>query len=239
MRIFLLLWVLLYPMAADDDMLQPGETVTGELASPSAEARYTFTGKTGDKITLTLKSSDFDPFLQLQESDGTEIASNDDFGGSLNATVAATLPADATYTVIVSSTNGAGRYELTLEVEALALISYGEVIEGELSEEHQTRDYSFNASMGEVITITLESDDFNPYLSLREWYTEYAAVWDDDSGTGTNSFIGPYTVPLDTQMIVTVSSAYTLDGGGQFRLLVDRVEVHPAAYGDTVEGVPP
>jgi hypothetical protein len=234
----LLLSLCPWSIGAQQTTIQNGETITGELTSESETQHYTFVGKTGDKITISLESSDFDPFLQLDNENGDEVASNDDFGGSLNATISETLRTDETYTIIVSSASGSGSYDLTLKIDAPAAITYGEVVEGQLTEEEKTRSYSFNASAGEVITLTLESTDFNTYLSLREWYTDYALVWDDDSGTGTNSFIGPYTVESDTNLIVTVTPSYTFEdiGEGSYRLRLNRAPVEAIAYGETVEG---
>lgn len=70
---------------------------------------YTFEGKAGDSITLTLRSAEFDAYLELLGVDGKPLAVNDDAGvpsESLSATdaqiAAFRLPADGRYTVRVT-----------------------------------------------------------------------------------------------------------------------------------------
>ncbi|HIK44226.1 MAG TPA: tetratricopeptide repeat protein [Leptolyngbyaceae cyanobacterium M65_K2018_010] len=73
-----------------------------------AEAVYTFEGKAGEVVTITLESEDFDPVLSLLNADAQEIAFNDDFGGSLNSTIIFEIPANGTYTVVARSFSGGG-----------------------------------------------------------------------------------------------------------------------------------
>jgi tetratricopeptide (TPR) repeat protein len=73
-----------------------------------AEATYTFEGQAGQALTLTLESSEFDPVLSLLGPNQTEIAFNDDFGGSLNSKIIITLPTNGTYTVVARSFSGQG-----------------------------------------------------------------------------------------------------------------------------------
>ncbi|TVP69498.1 MAG: hypothetical protein EA342_03300 [Leptolyngbya sp. LCM1.Bin17] len=80
-----------------------------------AEATYTFEGTEGQELTITLESDDFDPVLLLLDSNGEEVAFNDDFGGSLNSKIIVTLPADDTYTVVARSFAGdGGDYDLVV-----------------------------------------------------------------------------------------------------------------------------
>lgn len=73
-----------------------------------AEAVHRFRGEAGDIVTIILESQDFDPVLSLRNSDQEEMATNDDFGGSLNATIIIKLPATDTYTVVSRSFEGNG-----------------------------------------------------------------------------------------------------------------------------------
>jgi hypothetical protein len=86
-------WPGTLPVQADTLLEEMGEITP-------AEASYRFDGVAGQAITITLDSDDFDPVLVLLDSSENEIASNDDFGGTLNSTIIVELPADDTYTVI-------------------------------------------------------------------------------------------------------------------------------------------
>ena len=119
------------PMALSalaDTVLQEAGTIY------PAESTYSFDGKAGQAITITLDSEEFDPVLSLLDANATELAFNDDFGGTLNAKIIVTLPADGTYTVVAKSFSGLGgdydlvvrtstEFEMTsAEAEALILV---------------------------------------------------------------------------------------------------------------------
>jgi tetratricopeptide (TPR) repeat protein len=126
-------------MARAETGIKPLVEETGTITP--AEAVHRFSGKEGDIVTIILESQAFDPVLSLRNSAQEEIASNDDFGGSLNATIIIKLPATDTYTVVSRSFEGNGGdyrilvrsatdYEV-LYAEAEALVAdqrYGEAI---------------------------------------------------------------------------------------------------------------
>lgn len=72
------------------------------------QAEYTFQGRRGQSVAVTMSSADFDTVLSLVDPRGEEIGYNDDFGRSLNSTIVMTLPADGTYKVVARSFSGTG-----------------------------------------------------------------------------------------------------------------------------------
>lgn len=84
--------------------------------------RYTFSGKAGQGITISLRSTQFDGFLTLINSAGEIIAQNDDapfYGGArIPAGGPFVLPADGVYTVEATSVdaNAVGGYTLELNL---------------------------------------------------------------------------------------------------------------------------
>lgn len=96
-----------------------GKRVTGQITSPFGYNGYTFSGETGQDITITVSSSDSDflPRVALYDSSGSLIES----GGGLNfeatedATISASLPSSGTYTIVVGGFVSVGDY--TLEVD--------------------------------------------------------------------------------------------------------------------------
>ena len=80
-----------------------------------SQDEYSFTGKKGQAVTIALTSDAFDTFLTLLDPDGEEIASNDDYGRSLNSAIVITLPQDGTYKVLTKSYSGqGGDYSITV-----------------------------------------------------------------------------------------------------------------------------
>ncbi|MGB1285095.1 MAG: tetratricopeptide repeat protein [Aggregatilineales bacterium] len=82
--------------------------------------RMSFDGTGGDLITIEARDGTLftDPLIALLAPDGTVIAGDDDFGGQLDSLIEDfRLPADGTYTLLVSHANGGfeGRMTVTLD----------------------------------------------------------------------------------------------------------------------------
>lgn len=101
-----------------------GAAVSGSLADSdrtlddgSKYDEYTFQGSAGDRIVITLESSDFDAYLILEDANGESIASNDDFeDSSLNSRITIVLPSTGRFTILANSLGEGqlGAYRLTL-----------------------------------------------------------------------------------------------------------------------------
>ncbi|MDJ0708069.1 MAG: PPC domain-containing protein [Leptolyngbyaceae cyanobacterium MO_188.B28] len=88
--------------ARAEDILQK----QGSLAPMRDE--YLFEGESGQTVTITMASEEFDTLLILLDPEGEEIAVNDDYGGTLNSTIVTTLPASGSYTILAGSYSGQG-----------------------------------------------------------------------------------------------------------------------------------
>ncbi len=78
---------------------------------------YSFQGRAGQRVTITLESNEFDTYLALGDDNGNLIDSNDDYqSGGTNSQIVTTLPQDGNYTIIVNGYSPAdqGRYALTV-----------------------------------------------------------------------------------------------------------------------------
>ena len=109
-----------------------GTTVSGELTTTDNYSpirgsynyycdRYSFEGRTGQRVAISLSSSAFDTYLYLLGPSGSVIAENDDGGGGWNSRIPPTsgyftLTADGTYVIEVTSysSGSTGPYTLTL-----------------------------------------------------------------------------------------------------------------------------
>ena len=99
----------------EDGVLAQGAPVLESDGSLYRE--YSFDGRAGQSVTITLESSDFDPYLALFAPNNRLVAENDDVTeGSKNAAITATLPVAGRYRVIVNAydSTGRGRYSLTI-----------------------------------------------------------------------------------------------------------------------------
>ncbi|MEM1279450.1 MAG: trypsin-like peptidase domain-containing protein [Cyanobacteria bacterium P01_H01_bin.152] len=98
---------------------ESGVLVQGDAIAPDGTLydEFTFNGEAGQRVTITLESSQFDTYLAVADSGGNLVAENDDISPSTtNSEVSFTLPATNRYLVIVNgySTSDQGRYTLTI-----------------------------------------------------------------------------------------------------------------------------
>jgi hypothetical protein len=72
--------------------------------------------KGGQKYQLDMTSSDFDPFLRIEDSRGKQLAADDDSGGMLNARLTFTPKEDGVYRVVATPfTAKLGAFELSVK----------------------------------------------------------------------------------------------------------------------------
>jgi hypothetical protein len=218
--------------------IEVGDSVTDELTVEQITQRYTFTGESGQLVTITLVSEDFDTYLTLEDQFGTSLDTDDDSAGNLDSRIGPwEVPSNGEYTIVVSSYSGnaTGEYTLSLDTVELDLIEYTQVIDDELTTDRLTGLYTFSGTAGDVITIGMESDAFDSYLQLFDANdSSYSLITDDDGGNGLNSMIGPYTLPFTGSYLINASSLSNSDVGA-FTLRLNRIELSDIEYGETVE----
>ncbi|MGK7918621.1 MAG: trypsin-like peptidase domain-containing protein [Trichodesmium sp.] len=78
---------------------------------------YAFEGRAGQKISIDMSSNQIDSYLILLNSNGQELAQDDDSGGQKNARIIITLPEDGTYKLLANSYEAgeSGNYQLKIE----------------------------------------------------------------------------------------------------------------------------
>ncbi len=215
--------------------------VSGMLASSADTARYTFSGGGGQIVTITLTSSDFDPVVALLDASGTELASDDDSAGSLNARISSfVLPTAAEYSILVSSAGGGSGGAFTLRIDAAQIeppvvetgssITLGQSAQGTLIG-GAPNTYTLAGEAGQNISIELRSEAFDAYLRVTGPDGTELAV-DDDSAGSLNARIILYNLPQDGDYTI---SAESLDGeSGDYLLTVSEVAVRLMEYTQTI-----
>lgn len=96
--------------------LSSGDAV---LDDGSLYDQYTFAGNSGQQVTISLESQDFDPYLILLDPQGRRISENDDISrNNRNSQLVVVLPSTGTYTVVANSYEAgkSGNYEIKVEV---------------------------------------------------------------------------------------------------------------------------
>lgn len=225
--------------------IQIGATVEGSLSPDSPSVVYNFIAQAGDVVAITMESSDLDSYLRLGDQRGNQLLADDDGADDLDARIGPVrLPEDGAYVVIAGSfdnvaSEGAqvevGDFTLSLTAYTPETISIPAEVETALEDGEVLRLYSFEATIGSILSISLDSDDFDPMLVLAEADNINAPmIRDDDSGNGDNSLIVPFIVPATGTYSLTAIS-YRSDDGGDYTLKITPLEAQPIAYGDTAE----
>jgi hypothetical protein len=214
-----------------------GQSVGGEITDQIVSQIYTFTGKAGDRLRITMEAaqdSALDCYLELQDANGTVLDANDDIkpGVVRDSQITTELPADGTYTLIASRYVGpdaeptTGAYTLTLEqIEATSaqgvtssttLITYGQTEVDEISDEQYLVFYVFDGTAGDSVTIQIDtlSGDLDAVLHL---YQASGSGWieianNDDSPTGGtyDPLLGNIILPQSGKYLIAVGR-YGLD----------------------------
>ncbi|MCB9458539.1 MAG: PPC domain-containing protein [Anaerolineaceae bacterium] len=188
--------------------LEAGETVTLDvLYDDSVEYTTERTADSDGSFILDLAASPQDPtgIYTVQVSrDGDVIAS-----GELNV-----LVMSATAQTPSSTADSA--------------------IPGSLTINNPEDRYVFQGAEGDVMYITLVSDDFDAYLVLQDEYGSILTT-DDDSGGNLNSAIGPFILPYDGTFTVISSSYDYYNYGeiveGDFSLTISTTTLNTIASG--------
>ncbi len=221
-----------------DHPIALGQTVHGTLTEHSPEEsdgtwyeQYTFTGRAGQTVQVTMRSADVDSYLNLGQAGAggfTSLATNDDASAGANdARIVFTLPADGAYVIHANTLAPAtGSFELALEQGdaaaasaaspgvTLTEIAAGQPVAGSLATtDARANDnsyfdpYVYHGHAGERLVITLRSSAFDSYLTYGTLnggrFTSIAS--DDDSGGGTDSRL-EVTLPADGDYVIRANS---------------------------------
>jgi hypothetical protein len=230
--------------AAQTGPIQPisaNQNVSGRLDASDIEFTdgsyfdlYEYRGQPGESIVVTMRSSDFDTYLQGGSPSGMDLIAedtDDDSGGGTNSMMTGTVGSDGTYRIRANSLGAGqtGAYTLSIQSQNSStgsdIVTAGQTVAGRLdTSDSQASDESYfdlwyyDGTPGEQLLITLTSSDFDTYL---EWGEESGGGYetvdsDDDGGGGTNSQLevnvdqsGRYAI-LANSYVGGQTGAYTL-----------------------------
>ena len=131
------------------------------------------------------------------------------------------LPETGEYSIAARSFISSAQGDYTLSVESSTLdlsgtLSYGSSDSGEL-DEGEWLVWSFEANAGDLVSIALDSEDFDAFLELRG--NDGLILDEDDDGgeTGSNSQISEYLI-TETGTYLIVVRSYSDTQSGEFSL---------------------
>lgn len=226
--------------------LTPGQRRTGQLRSGdpvmddgSLFDIYTYDARAGERLTLTMRSRDFDTFLTVARMNGGQmelLVRDDDSGGGTDSRAELTVDRDGPIYVAANALSEGMEGSYTIELSAAgggSRITAGQRVSGtlartdpQLADSSYYDSYTYQGRQGERITVSMSSGAFDTYLSIGQVVDgRYREVASNDDADGTNSVM-EVTLPAAGTYVIRANSflkhqtgAYTLSvaAGGSGR----------------------
>jgi hypothetical protein len=230
-----------------------GQTLNGRLDSSdpvlgdnSHYEIYSYRGRPGDQVLVTMRSGDFDAYLAVGSMLGEAFQSdesNDDGGGGTDAQILATLGVDGVLAIRANSLGAGETGAFTLNVASVSgggasppappgarVASAGQRSNGALratdpmlADSSFFHDYVYAGAPGDRVRVLLESSEFDAYLqwgrSSGDRFESEAS--DDDGGGGTNSLIEATVDGVGTYVIRV--NSFGPGETGSYTLSVERL----------------
>jgi len=153
-------------------MRYPGELGPGDTKLGRYFDTYPLQLTAGDRIVATLRSYDFDAYLNLESPDGTEVE-NDDYSDDGDARLDVLVDVPGTWKIKVTSYEEGeqGEYLLTVNRERLREIdAYTGVLDSRdpvsVKGEHYDR-YTVELQRNQRVILSMQSEEFDAFLVLN------------------------------------------------------------------------
>lgn len=232
-----------------------GQTVSGRLANTdfvrpdgSYADTYVYSARAGERVTVTLRSRDFDSWVVVSDRTGNMNEFDDDSGGGLDSELTVTFPRDGQYLIVANSVaaDATGAYQMSLRSAGRGEVDPGGGGRGTI--EDLARRTTARITAGQTVNGRLSSGDFirsedNTYadgylyagrrgerltITMRSTAFDSYLVFDeptgplrevdDDSGGGNDAQVN-VTLPRDGNYLI-VANAYARGGAGAYTLSV-------------------
>lgn len=223
-----------------------GQPVNGALArgdrtldSGEFMDEFTVQGRAGQRLVVSMQSSQFDTYLFVRGPNGFAEDNDDAPGGGTNSVIDVTLPADGAYRVVATSfaPGESGAYALRVDVGAAvvtpaqpalaggAALTVGRSARGALARGDQQLGsgefvdvFTLQGRAGQRVELALTSTAFDPYLMISG-PGGFADYNDDDPESGTTNSRLVVTLPDNGVYQVQVTS-YAVGETGAYQLAV-------------------
>lgn len=241
---FMFLLILVWPATVRAGEGPQTPIMLDEPVIAGLEEEFAFYELTLDEpniLSYSLTSRDFDPLLSVIFVDtGETVVSVDDAQGTLDAHASDIFAQAGVYQIVVSSSDGTGRGEYTLNVgSAIAgTIAIGDTVSGELKADADR--YLISVEAGDQFLISLTGDAGSDVsvdlMEGLEFGTPYIFESDYDSGQRYDALLGPYQALQNKSFIIAAYGFVFEESSGEYTLSVERIVAEPVACGDDIEG---
>lgn len=222
---------------------------------------YSVSARRGQRLEAVLRSDDFDAYLEVfapgQTGSGEVLASDDDgLGEGTGSRLRFVAPDNGDYILRARTLSGVegGAFTLSLSQRPDApraprpsSIRVGRDVRGSITDRDPEADeggsrydaYSFRASAGQRVAISLDSDDFDPIVSIGQMagsnFVEMAS--NDDGPEGLGSYL-VFTAPQAGEYVIRAMPLS--EGEGDYTLKLEEgpepLRATPIEIGASVKG---
>ncbi len=251
--------------AVAQQRLQSGASVQGELSRNDTRLDsgeftdvYELRGRAGQRLSVIMRSSDFDAYLMIRGPANFEHDNDDSGDDGTNAALDVRLPADGTYSITATSYEGGqtGRYSLsvddprrgsgrapssggsrdtgggrggTLTPDRTASGTLGQG-DRRLEAGEYVDDWQMSVRRGQTYTVTLQSADFDAYLMVRGPGGLSEDNDDDPSRRGGRDSRLTFTAAADGMVDISATS-FGSGETGRYQILASQSARVPDAGG--------
>jgi hypothetical protein len=210
---------------------------------------WQFAGAAGRPYLITVSSNELDAFVAVLDPAGNVVASNDDGGGGLDASLTFTPAVAGTYTIEATSDTPdvVGFYQVSMYLGSVGgtqcvppatPLPLGQTVAGELTYDDcysQIQDgsfhdrFSFNAVAGRSYRVYMEATPIDNVPRLDPWLVLFlgddgALVQGDDTDDGTNNAEIVFTAPENEQFTLEATT-HNFEEVGPYTVLVEEVVI--------------
>lgn len=216
-------------------VLQDGDST---LNSGEYVDSFTFEGRAGQQVTVTMTSSTFDTYVMVRGPAGFAEENDDRVSGDTNSEITVRLPANGTYRIQATSfqPGEAGGYRIQLAAGGGSIpaaqgggaIEIGQSNPGQLAAGDTQIDsgeffdgWTLTGGPGTRYRVRLNASDFDAYLMVRG--TDLSEDNDDDpSSRGSRNAMLEFTMPSDGEVMIFATS-YQPGETGTYTLMLEEV----------------
>ena len=208
--------------------LAPGDTTidSGEFVD-SVQRQWS----AGEFVVVDLRSTDFDPWLEIHTPSGESKVNDDHEGDSTRSQIAMTLTETGTYTISVTTykPGASGSYDVSIQRDVEQAPASGKRVEqGTLSTDdtqlpsgEYADGYEIEGRPGQTVSIDLQSDQFDTFLALMPPRGDTLEN-DDAPGLQGHSVIETTLTELGTYTVIVTS--YKAGETGAYTLTIESAE---------------
>jgi YD repeat-containing protein len=198
-----------------------GTPLTATTTTAGQNARYTFSGTSGQQLSMNLSGNTYVGcnaiVVSVLKSDGTSLASTGICNGSTGFMDSFTLPATDTYTVFVNpqgTTTGSVTLLLNTFTDVSGTISVGTPVTATTTVAGQNARYTFSGTAGQQLSMNLSGNTYVGCTAVVVSVLKSDGTSLASTGicNGTTGFMDSFTLPTSDTYTVLVNPQGTTTG---------------------------